>query len=53
MKRAFGEKMSKEVEHAEENVRDDPEDIGIPHELHEQVARLEKGSEDALGGKQG
>ena len=38
LKKTLGSSVSKEIKHAEDNVRDDPETIGVPADMHEGLA---------------
>lgn len=42
LKKTLGSSVSKEIEHAEDNVRDDPETIGVPADMHERAEHLDE-----------
>ena len=42
LKRTLGSSVSKEIEQAEDNVRDDPETIGVPADMHERAEHLDE-----------
>lgn len=42
LKKTLGSSVSKEIKHAEDNVRDDPETIGVPADMHERAEHLDE-----------